>query len=149
MKLRYFMLCGLLAGGLAFAQDAGERANLTGTWESQDGGGSSAKAVWILEEKGDAVHISKSQGDQKLAEYSCGAGKDCDVKDAGQKVKVSLYFNGAKLVELETRGTDVIKRTFASPGQGDALEVEVIQLVPAGKTETLHFRRVATAVAQK
>jgi hypothetical protein len=52
-----------------------------------------------------------------------------------------MWFNGDKLVELETKGREVVKRSFAVPQQGDTLEVEVIPIVPEGRTETLHFAR--------
>jgi hypothetical protein len=53
-----------------------------------------------------------------------------------------MWFNGPKLVELETKGKEVVKRRFAVAGEGDTLEIEVIPIEPAGKTETLRFRRL-------
>jgi len=137
---------GAFLSTIAVAEDSAERAKLTGAWQSQEG---AVKAVWILESQGDAIHITNSQGDKKIAEYACTLGKECEVKEGGRKVKVTLYFNGSKLVMLETKGEEVVKRRFGAAEQGDTLELEVIPVVPDGKTETLHFQRVqnGTAVA--
>jgi hypothetical protein len=52
-------------------------------------------------------------------------------------------------VELETKGNDVVKRLFTAADKPDTLQVEVIQLVPSGKTETLVFKRVAVSQAKQ
>jgi hypothetical protein len=77
----------------------------------------------------------------------CSLGKECEVKDAGRKVKVTLFFNGPKLVVLETRGDEVVKKRFGAVETGDTLELEVIPVAPDGKTETVHFKRVPNAPA--
>ena len=51
-------------------------------------------------------------------------------------------------MELETRGSDVIKRRFHAV-DGDTLEVEVIPLNPAGKTEAVQFRRAQMSANKK
>jgi hypothetical protein len=60
-----------------------------------------------------------------------------------------MWFNGPKLVEIEARGTEVVKRRFSVTGDGDRMDVETIPIVPAGKSETRHFKRVPPAVAKK
>lgn len=132
---------GVFLSSIAFADDSTERAKLAGTWQGE------AKAVWILESQGDAFHITNSQGDKKIAEYACTLGKECEVKDAGRKIKVTLYFNGSKLVVLKTRGEEVVKLRFGAAEQADTLDLEVIPVVPDGKAETLHFKRVQNVVA--
>jgi hypothetical protein len=71
------------------------------------------------------------------------------VKDAGRHAKVTFYFNGAKLVQLETRGSKVVKRRFSVDDQGDSMEVEEIPVVPEGKTVIEQFKRVQASAAQK
>jgi hypothetical protein len=132
---------GVCLGSIARADDSTERAKLTGTWQGE------TKAVWIFDNQGDAFHIVNSLGDKKIAEFTCNLGKECEVKDGGRKVKVTLFFNGAKLVVLETHGEEVLKRRFGAVETGDTLELEVIPVVPDGKTETLHFKRVQSVVA--
>jgi hypothetical protein len=143
MNLPALMLCGSLVAASGFAQDAVNWSKIKGTW-SLDG---NAKTVWVLDDQGTAVRVVRTEGDKKLAEFSCTVGSECEVKDAGQKVKVTLYFNGPKLIELETHGENVVKRIFTAGSQPDVLDLEITQVTPAGKSETQHFSR--TAVASK
>jgi hypothetical protein len=63
--------------------------------------------------------------------------------------KVSMCFNGPKLVELETRGNQVVKRRFTVTGDGDTMDLETIPIVPTGKSETTHLRRVPSVVPKQ
>lgn len=128
--------------GALFGDDAADRAKLAGTWQLQSGSDKDG-SVWTLEAKEDAIHIVRAQNNQKLAEFDCNTlGKDCDVNDGGHRVKVSLYYNGPKLIEFETRGSNVTKLRFGVTGQGDTMEVEEMPMSPAGSTEVLQFKRV-------
>ena len=128
----------------AFAGD-GDRAKLMGGWESQTG-----TDHWMFEAKGDAVHVTYLQGDKKLAEFECDTdGKDCVTKVAGHSAKVSLWFNGPKLVELETRGSEVVKRRFAIAGAGEEMDLEIIPIASDAKAETVHFKRARIAASNK
>jgi hypothetical protein len=60
---------------------------------------------------------------------------------AGKKATVSVWFNGPKLVQLETQGASVVKRRFAALPQGEAIEVKTIPIVPDGNGETVRFKR--------
>jgi hypothetical protein len=143
-KVCFTVVFSLLAFGavLLMADDSSARARLVGAWQPQDSTAKDA-GVWTLERKGDEVmHISYSVGDQKMIEFECGTtGKECKVKDSGKSATVSLWFNGSRLVALETRGQEVLKRRFAV-GDGDSLEVEVIPIQPDGKSEKVVFRRI-------
>ena len=140
MSLRSLMPAVLLFAGVAFGDTVADRARLIGKWQQDDPAG---KAVWVLESKGDNLQITHSDGAQKPSEYVCNTmGRECTVQDAGKKVHLSLWYSGPKLVEMETRGSDVLKRRFAVSANGDTMEVEVIPIVPAGKTEVLHFKRL-------
>jgi hypothetical protein len=128
------------AGLTAFADDVADRDKLAGSWESPDG------ARWVLDSKADSVHIAEFDHDRKVSELECNTlGRECAVKDGGKSAKVTMYFNGPKLVVLETRGSEVVKRRFQA--NGDQLEVETMPLVPQGKTETSKLSRAV--VAQK
>lgn len=139
-KLRVILAVLVTAASLFAFDDA--RAKLMGSWQpdepSSQGGG-----VWTLERKdGDILRLTYMQGDQKVTEFECNTtGQECQVKDSGKSAKVSMWFSGSTLVELETRGSEVFKRQFAISPQGDNLEVEVIPIEPAGKPETFHLRR--------
>jgi hypothetical protein len=139
-NLAGILFAALALGAAAQGDDAVNRAKLSGAWQSGTGTGA---ATWILDQKADAAHITYLEGDRKLADFECNTmGHECAVKEAGKSAKVSIWFSGAKLVELETRGREVVKRRFAVAEQGDTLEVEVIPIMPEGKAETLYFRRV-------
>jgi hypothetical protein len=142
MNLRIVGLAALAFGVVAFADDP-DRAKLMGTWESQG-------ETWLFESKGDAVRVTYFRGSQKLAEFECDTdGKDCATKVAGHSAKVSLWFNGSNLVELETRGSDVVKRRFGIAGAGDGMDEEIIPIWSDSKAETLHFKRAKAAPSKK
>jgi hypothetical protein len=66
----------------------------------------------------------------------------------GHDVTISLYFNGPKLVEMETRGSEVLKRQFGLVAQGDGMQVELIPIVSDGKPDTQQFKRTQLSAAQ-
>jgi hypothetical protein len=51
----------------AFSDDSSARARLIGAWQELDDSGK-VTSVWTLEAKGSSLHITHSQGDQKLSE---------------------------------------------------------------------------------
>jgi hypothetical protein len=130
---------------LVFADDVADRAKIAGAWQQSE----DAKVMWALQDKGDSMHIKHAVGGQSVVEFDCSTtGSECKVKDAGKKATISMWFLGPKLVVLETKGNEIVKRRFIPASQADQLEMEVIPIVPAGKTETLHFKRVQAAVQQ-
>jgi hypothetical protein len=137
---RLFVFVCVAAGFTAFADDLADRDKLAGNWQSPDG------ARWVVDAKADSVHIAEFDHDRKVSDFECNTlGRECAVKDAGKSAKVTMYFNGPKLVVLETRGSEVVKRRFQSTG--DQLEIETMPLVPQGKSETAKLSRAT--VAQK
>ena len=89
------------------------------------------------------MHIKELEGGSEVADFTCGTGgANCEIKTGGKKATVSLWFNGPSLVEMETKGPDVIKRRFRILPANGTMEMEVIPIVPGGKTETYGFKRV-------
>ncbi len=149
MNVRVVGLTALLLGASAFAGDA-EWAKLMGAWQSQGGTDNAGRATWLLEAKGDAVHVTYLEGNQKLAEFECDtSGRECAAKDSGHPAKISLWFNGPTLVELETKGPEIVKRRFAVAGTGEEMDVELIPVVSKSKAETVHFKRTKAAAPNK
>ena len=147
MRVLVISLTSLLFAGVVLAADDATREKLTGQWQQTDG--SSDKTTWTLKDSGDSIHVTSAGEPQAAGDFDCNTvGKECAVKVAGHKAKVSMWFNGATLVELETTGNDVVKRQFKVTGDGDTMEMETKAISPAGKDETTHFRRVS-AVASK
>ena len=78
------------------ADDAPARARLIGVWQQQDDSGKGV-SIWVVETKGNSLHITNSQGDQKLSEIACNpTGAECDGTVSGKKAKVVMYYNGPR-----------------------------------------------------
>ncbi len=131
------------------AEDVSERAKLLGKWQLQDDSGK-ASAVWTLEMKGAALHITESLGDQKVSEFACEPkGVECEGTANGTKATMTMYYDGAALVQFETKGSDVTRRRFTVTGQPDVLEIEVTPIVGGDKAETLHLKRIKPSSAAR
>ena len=130
------------------ADDAPARTRLIGIWQQQDDSGKGA-STWVMETKGNSLHITNSQGDQKLSEIACNpTGVECDGVVSGKKAKVVMYYNGPTLVELETVGSDVVKRQFTVTEQPDLMELAVLAITGNTKSETLHLKRMPSIASR-
>ena len=140
--IRIITLTALSFAMTGFAADnPDDRSKLVGTWQLEDSSMKEA-GVWTIEEKNDKLRIKHATGDQKADEFECNTmGRECKAEEAGKPVTISMWYSGPKLVELETRGSNVIKRRF-SPKDADTLELEVIPVVPEGKSQVVSLRRV-------
>ena len=139
----------LFLGAAAFADDQSDREKLLGSWE-QGAAENSPVSSWTISPDKDLLRITELEGGNKITEFSCAAGgAACEIKDAGKKATVSLWFNGPQLVVMETKGSEIVKRRFKILPQGDVMEMEVIPIVPSGKTETFQFKRVQLAARQE
>ena len=144
IALAAVMLCVPL-----LADDVSDRAKLIGNWQRQDDS-TKAAAVWLLEMKGAALHITESLGDQRVSEFECPPkGADCEGTVEGMKASASMYYDGPALVQLMTKESDVTRRRFAVTGQGDLMEIEVMPIVGSEKAETLHLKRIKTSAESR
>jgi hypothetical protein len=138
MRFVCIFFCGLMLSA-ALAQDT-DRPDLAGKWQidpARSEGGSGA--TLSIEAKGDdALHYM--QVDRSgTAEFECTTdGKECAMSDGGRKATVSLWYNGDSLVMMETKGSSVVKRKLTLTG-GATLQMDVIPIVPQGKTDKLVF----------
>jgi hypothetical protein len=150
MKHRLAVWLLLAGGATVFGGSDDSRAKLLGSWRLQDASGHDSDTVWVLEDKGAALHIIHSEGTHKLADFECTpTGQDCKIKEAGKSANVSLWYNGPLLVELETRGSEIVKRRFGLTADGQGLELETIPVVPSGTPQKSLFKRVATETNAK
>lgn len=90
--------------------------------------------------------LKTGDGKELKRDYKCNTvGKDCDYTDSGQPSKVSVYYNGPKLVAIERIGKDsdtVTKRTYSLSDDGSVLTVEIMQLVPPrAETDKIVFTK--------
>jgi hypothetical protein len=119
----------------------------TGTWTAQGDAAKAGSPTWIFEEKGESLKIAEVRDGEKLVEFECNTkGRECTIQDGGKKATVSMWFNGPTLVELEVRGSEIVKRRFAVREKGDAMDMEIIAISPARKPDMLHLTRAQAAV---
>jgi hypothetical protein len=130
----------------ACADDIADRGKLMGSWQTEPA--TSEAAQWSFSPQGDSVKVTETESGNTVADFVCGTdGTACNVKISGKKASVSLWYNGPKLVVLEQKGSDAVERKFAIAPAGDQMEVEVLQMGPGGKSETLKFKRSAASSA--
>src|SRR5262245_19514041 len=111
MKLSVMIFLAFVSTAAA-AEDIALRAKLSGEWVPEAAGANEGTS-WVLANNDQNIHVTEMQKQEKLADFSCNTvGKECSVKEKGKSVKVSFWFSGTKLVEMETRGNEVVKRRF-------------------------------------
>jgi hypothetical protein len=141
-------LLGLLPAillGAALTAPAGmavEKPNLSGFWQWNPSKGDFHAAkltglTWVIDQKDESLHFSEiakdSGGKEIKSAFDCTMdGKECSVKLGGHPAKVSFYFNGDALVEIESRGPGhavTVKKRLHLLGDGKSMNVEMIPVV--------------------
>ena len=85
MNIYMTAFAALLLWVPVLGDDASARAQLIGAWQQQDDSGKGT-SVWVVETKGNSLHIMNSQGDQKLFEIDCKpTGAECEGTSFGEK----------------------------------------------------------------
>lgn len=139
-----------LLGAIMLADEQSDRQKLIGSWELQGVAESSPASTWTFSPAKNLIRVTQLEGNNNVAEFACDTNGDpCEIKTAGKKATVSMWFNGPRLVILETKGSEVVKRRFKILPQGDVMEMEVIPIVPDGKTETFQFKRRQLSARQE
>jgi hypothetical protein len=136
MKSLLIAVATLAAAGTALPQSTSPA--LSGTWVLQKDN----TVKLVVEQTPDKIHVKELKGDQVRSDYTCNLdGKDCSVKEDGHSEKVALWFNGPKLVEMITRGSEVSRKRFTLADGGKTLQVELAPMSTQGKTEILAYSR--------
>jgi hypothetical protein len=148
-------LClGVFLAGPVLAADPNQKPNFKGTW-SLAADKSELKA---LKPTGCTLDIEQplqgeirvqelfktSDGQERKRDFKCSTvGKECDYTDGDKPSKMSVYYNGPKLVAIERIGKDsdiVTKRIYELSEDGKTLTIEVNQMVPPrDETDKLVF----------
>lgn len=129
----------------AQADDKADRASLVGSWVQNGGSG-----AWIIDSRADGLHVTQIEGSGPVADFQCNTeGQSCDIKIAGHKASVSMYYNGPALVQLETKGDLIVKRRFSVLPSGNSMKVEVTPMTGRVQTEELEFERGEPAIHKK
>ena len=136
-----FMWMFLLLASAALCQEA-DRASLPGKWQidpaKSDNGNAATLSIEIKDD--DSLHYLLQTQNGETAEFQCTTdGQECAMTDGGRKARVSLWFNGPSLVIMETKGNNVVKRRLTV--SGSTLGMEIIPIVPPGKTDKLTFNK--------
>jgi hypothetical protein len=113
------------------AQDG--KPNLNGNWHLKEPTKTASAMTLLIEQKGSSFHIVKtvtsSDGKELKSDFLCSTdGKECEVGGA----KVSLYFDGASLVQMDA-GEAVNKITMKL--EGAQLKMELTHIYPDGAPE--------------
>ena len=140
----------VLFGVFSYAKAETARDKLNGSWAQEGETLNSPASAWSFGAYGDNMRVTQTEGGKKIAEFKCDTkGAGCEVKIDGKKVILAMWFNGEKLVQMETKGSDVVERTFAILPEGDVMEVTINPIVPIGKTETIQYKRVQPSAQGK
>jgi len=156
------ILLGLVIAGLASVASANGQTSLktkfTGTWElALDKSDVKVTKLAGLQLKIDhpdkneihVVEMAKTDnGQEKRREYTCSTmGRECDVSDGSQADKLSMYYDGPKLIVIERIGKDsdtVVKRIYELSEDGSTLTIQGTQMVPPrADVEKLVFGKAA------
>ncbi len=135
IKLCVLTFSGALSVWVLNAQSE-DHLKMSGRWQHQDG------TAWTIDNKVGTAHLKHDDHGHVSPDVECNTmGRECQVHESGKPVKVSMWFSGPKLVELETRGSQVVKRRFLVAASSDTLEVETIPVVPEGRAEVKTYKR--------
>jgi hypothetical protein len=149
MRSRVALVAFSAFAALALPLVGQDRPDLSGTWQF-DGSKSELHAVrvagatWVINEGDDSIQIVESEdGAAKKVELKCTTdGKECKV--IGDKAKASFWFNGAMLVEMETKGDRVTRYRMKLSDDGKTLTVDTTSIVPQStQDDVLVFRKQA------
>ena len=125
-------ICFVFVMLAAFANGQ-DRPNFSGNWQfdaskSELHNIKLADATWTIEESDNSIHLTESEGKSKPVELKCTTdGKDCT---SSVKAKASFWFNGAMLVEMETKGDHVTRYRLTLSEDGKTMKVETTYIVP-------------------
>ena len=109
------------------------KPNLSGKWQLNAAKSQTKLTAmsWTIEQKGSAIHLvsvtKAADGNEKTTEFRCTTdGKECLVDG----IKISLYYAGATLVEMQVSADVVSKTTMKLASDGKSVSVDVSYIVP-------------------
>ena len=148
--MRYLLVAvgiGVMLAASARAQ--GDKPNFSGSWQVNPihtkASGERPLLMWVkIEQKGDTIHLARGlrmpDGKEAVTEVRCSTkGEDCNV-DA--TTKVTFYYLGDTLKEIEMAGETLIKRAYTLETEG-RLTVEVRYVTPGATTDSFGFDKTS------
>jgi hypothetical protein len=126
-----------------------DRPDFSGTWQfdsskSELHGLTVAGATWVINAGENSIQITESDGGaSKKIEVKCSTdGKEC--KTGGGKATASFWYNGAMLVEMESKGEHVTRYRMKLSADGNTMTVATTSIVPqSSQDEVLVFQKQA------
>jgi len=139
---------------LAIPALAVEKPNLTGSWRLNPSKSDSHAAkvtgtTWVIDQKESALHVSeisqRADGKEVKTDFDCTTdGKECEFKLDGQAAKISFWFNGTVLVEMESRGSNretIVEKKMRLSGDGKSMSVEYVPVAGGGQAGKMVFEK--------
>jgi len=127
------------------AMAATGRPELNGVWQLDAAAEGKYKTETLtIHQTEDSVEIAEDRtaknGKETRDDIQCNTmGQQCKLKNT----QVSLWYNGAMLVLMETHNDVVTKTRFSSSDDGKTLHMEVTHLAPGNpRTENLTFTKI-------
>src|SRR5262249_26030521 len=79
----------------------------------------------------------RADGKEVKTDFDCTTdGKECEFKLDGQAAKISFWFNGTVLVEMESRGSNretIVEKKMRLSGDGKSMSVEYVPVAGGGQ----------------
>ena len=147
-----------ILSGAIFLSAAGwcaDRPNLTGSWQLNPSQCDPhftrfAGLTWVIDQNEAGIHVEeiarRADGKKTKTDFSCTTdGKECAVpaKDQLEK-KVSFWYNGAALVEMDYRGHNretVVKKRMRLSEDGKLTHVELIPILGSEQAGKFVFEK--------
>jgi hypothetical protein len=100
--------------------------------------------TWNIEQDAKTFKFSEvAPGKDGKIQYECStAGKECEVANGKDPEKISMYYNGAALVQFHRAGSNgerISKQKLQLSDDKKALLVEIDYMAPEAKPEKLVF----------
>jgi hypothetical protein len=134
--------------GFFAAQLSGQsKPNLTGKWQvnptkSEIHSTQPSAASLTIEQKGPSIHVvktMKSGSKENVVEFNCTTdGKECT---AGPN-KISLWYDGKSLVEMDVAGENASKSTMTMDDGGKSLSIVVVYYSPQSEGDKLVLEKM-------
>ena len=123
-----------------------DKPNLSGTWQldaskSEFHTSKIDSATWVIVEGDNSIRITETEKGKTIEVKCTTDGKDC--KTGGDsKATTSFWYNGPMLVELETKGDDVVRYRMTLSADGKTLKAETTSIVPqSSQMDVLVFQK--------
>lgn len=135
----------LLAAALNGQQS---KPDFSGKWQansekSELHSGKASAVSLVIEQKNPSIHVLKTiraaNGKESIIDITCTTdGKDCDAKG----VKVSLWFDGASLVEMDVSDDTVVKTSMTLDNNAHTISAKITYISPQGEADKIVLEKM-------